>query len=563
MRNPRRLLWLIWACFVIRGVFYSAVLPIWEGYDEPFHFAYLQQFINTGKVPDTSTPFSRELVQSLHLVPLPWILAQEDIPQPALSHDVYWKLPSAERERLQQQFREMLPAWKDEDSPEKGISNYETQQVPLYYLLFYFPLKLMSGLSLASRVFWIRILNILLASCFVPLGYLAAVRILNDKTTALSFLLLITALPELFIDLARVGNESLALPIYSIAVLLALTIVEGPANFRRLPWLGLALSVGLLAKAYFLTALPALLVIVVWCYQRWPQQRGCLVRNAALAGMVLLAVAGPWYWRIHTLTGFWSGQTDEAALRTISRWQLLAQVPHVNWVSGVVSILLPHVWFGGWSFLKFSRPIYLFFGAIILLAFLGICRGALLHLRKKAPPNDWVTVEFGKVLVLLSFYGWFWAGLMYEVLILYVHQGVSATNGWYLYSLIVPEVILLYLGMSAMLPGRSRSWILPGLTSLFALLDLYGLHFLLIPYYTGVISHPAQGRVSEAGFSRLAQVGIAEFASRLHINKPAFLAPGKIIILWTLFLLATVFLVYAAFRMRKAQFSSDADAAET
>jgi len=555
MRKPGLLLWLIWVCFVIRGVFYSAILPIWEGYDEPFHFAYLQQLINYHKVPDTSTPFSTELVQSLHLVPLPWILSQEDVPQPVFSHEAYWRLTPTEREHLQQQIRDMPLAWQREESSEKRLSNYETQQTPLYYLVFYLPLKMMSGLSLTSRVIGLRILNILLASCFLPLGYAVAMRVLNDKNAALSLLLFIAALPELFIDLARVGNESLALVIYSAAVLLALKIVEGPANFRFVPWLGLTLSIGLLAKAYFLTALPALFVIVLWCYWRWPHERVRLLRNATLAAMILLAVAGPWYWRIHTLTGFWSGQTDEAALRSVSRWHLLTQIPHVNWVSGVVSILLPHVWFGAWSFLKFGRPVYLFFGAIILLGLAGIWRGALLHLRKQTPDN-WPRVEVGKVLVLLSFYAWFWAGLMYEVLILYVHQGVSATNGWYLYSLIVPEAILLYLGLSAILPRRFRSWILPTLTGLFALLDVYGLHFLLVPYYTGVISHPLQGRVPEAGLSQLAHVGIAEFARRLDVNKPGFLVPGEIVALWILFLLATIFLVYTAFRLRSGHTSA-------
>ncbi|HTD24387.1 MAG TPA: glycosyltransferase family 39 protein [Terriglobales bacterium] len=555
MKNSRRILLFIWIVFVLRGVFYSAVFPIWEGYDEPFHFAYLQQLIHHGEIPGMSTPMSRELLQSLHVLPLPWVLSQEDLPQPAFSHEAYWKLSGTERERLQKQFREIPPSWGEEDSTEKKISNYETQQMPLYYLVFYFPLKLMPGFSLALRVLVLRFLNVLLASCIVPLGYLVATRVLKDKSPALSLMLLIVALPELFIDLSRVGNESLALVLYTAAVYLALRIVEGPQNFKYFPWLGVVLSLGLLTKAYFLTAVPALFPIIVWCYRQWPRERNRLLKFSTLTGAALLIIAGPWYWRVHTLTGSWSGVTDDVALRSLSRWQILAQVPHVNWAGGIVSILLSHVWFGAWSFLKFNRPVYLFFGLIILLAVLGICRVVLLRLRKNSPDSqaeDRGAIESGKLLVLLSFYAFFWLGLIYDILLVYIHLGVSASTGWYMYSLIVPEAILLYLGLSAVVTKKNRSWILPTLTSLFVLLDLYGLHFLLVPYYTGVISHVGQNRVAAAGAGQLIQVGIAEFARRLSINKPAFLGPAEMIVLWIIFLLATVFLIFAAFGLRKA-----------
>jgi len=552
MKSPRRVLLLIWVCFVLRGVFYSAMFPIWEGYDEAFHFAYLQQLINNQTVPDVRTPFPRELLQSLHVLPLPWRLSQERLPPPFFSHEDYWKLPQVERERLQKQFREMPLSWSRENSAETGISNYETQQMPLYYLLFYLPLKFMSGLSLASRVFLLRILNILLASCFVPIGYLVALRALNNKNLALSVLVFVTALPELFVDLARVGNESLALLIYTVAIYFALKIVEGPQNLKYFPWLGITSGLGLLTKAYFLTALPALLLIVSWCYWQWPREKRRLIKDAALAAAALCIIAGPWYWRVHTLTGSWSGVTDDIAVRSISRWQMLAQVPHVNWVSGIVSILLSHVWFGAWSFLKFSRPVYLFFGLIILLAVLGICRVVLLRLRKNSPDEDSRAIESGKLLVLLSFYAFFWLGLIYDILLIYIHLGISASTGWYMYCLIVPEAILLYLGLSAVVTKKIRSWILPSLTSLFVLLDLYGLHFLLVPYYTGVISHAGQNRVAEAGIGELIHMGIPEFARRLSVNKPAFLGATEIIVLWIIFLFAAVFLIFAAFGLRKA-----------
>src|SRR3981081_307815 len=70
-------------------------------------------------------------------------------------------------------------------------------------------------------------------------------------------------------------------------------------------------------------------------------------------------------------------------------------------------------------------------------------------------------------------------------------EGVSASTGWYIYCLVIPELILAYCGLRAALPSGLHRWILPSLTAAFALLDLYGMHFLLLPYYSGIISHSA------------------------------------------------------------------------
>ncbi len=486
------------------------------------------------------------------MLPLPWKLSQERLPQPFFSHDDYWRLSPAERERLQKQFREIPVAWSRENAVAANLSSYESQQAPLYYLLFYFPLKWMTGFSLASRVFLLRVFNILLASLVVPLGYGVAHSVLKNRNLALSLLALVAALPELFVNVSRVGNESLALVFYTIVFYLALQIVEGPQNFRYFPWLGVTLSLGLLAKAYFLAAIPAFFLMVAWCFWRWPGEGKNLLKKTALATLALLLIAGPWYWRIHTLTGSWSGHTHEAALRSMSRWQMLAQVPHVNWINAGISVLLSHIWFGGWSFLKFTRPVYFFFGFIILLAALGMGRMVLLQFRKGEKANPQAEPSFDKLLVLLSFYAFFWLGLAYDTVVLYIRLGESASSGLYMYSLIVAEAILFYLGLSAVLSRNFRSWILPLLTIFFALLDLSGVHFYLIPYYSGVISHVTQDRVGAASIPQLIRVGIPEFARRLSVNKPAFLGPVEFGVLWMVFLAATVFLIYMTFRLRKA-----------
>src|ERR1700678_3594428 len=90
---PRRsLYWLagIWLCFLVRGLFYSSFLPLWEGYDEWTHFAYIQQLATHGGVlVDPNQLASQEVWVSLQLAPVPWELRSWSAP--FLTEDAYWR----------------------------------------------------------------------------------------------------------------------------------------------------------------------------------------------------------------------------------------------------------------------------------------------------------------------------------------------------------------------------------------------------------------------------------------------------------------------------------------
>ena len=93
--GARRVVLLVWTCFLVRGVFSCVLLPLWEGYDEWAHFAYVQLLASGGGLPALGrTPVSREVAESLSLTPLPY--GHHAIPIPFLTHDAWWKLPSAE-----------------------------------------------------------------------------------------------------------------------------------------------------------------------------------------------------------------------------------------------------------------------------------------------------------------------------------------------------------------------------------------------------------------------------------------------------------------------------------
>src|SRR5205814_8461700 len=83
---------ILWLVFILRGSFYAAILPIWEGYDEPYHFASLQYIVASGTPPSLKTRISREVSASFHVLPLPWMLRLHVISPSLYTHDDFWSL---------------------------------------------------------------------------------------------------------------------------------------------------------------------------------------------------------------------------------------------------------------------------------------------------------------------------------------------------------------------------------------------------------------------------------------------------------------------------------------
>src|SRR5204863_7428758 len=116
---------LIWIAFLVRGAFYSTVIPMWEGLDEFEHFAYVDRLAMLGALPGPEDRVSEEISRTLQLVPLPWRL--QVLAAPSVTHDAYWSLPDAERSRRES----ALKALRVDAHPGSGTEAlYEGKQPP-------------------------------------------------------------------------------------------------------------------------------------------------------------------------------------------------------------------------------------------------------------------------------------------------------------------------------------------------------------------------------------------------------------------------------------------------
>lgn len=520
----------MWLCFLVRGFFYATLLPLWEGYDEHAHFAFVQHVATHAGLPVAAgTRTSREVEESFRLAPMPWMERQSCAP-PCRTHDDYWRLSSEERERRGRQLRSLPPSAARELAATNRLI-YEAHQPPLYYWLLAPPLRATGRMSLPARVVLLRYLTVALASLAIPLGFLLARRALGHETAALGVMALVAAMPELLLNVSRISNESLAIVLYTLLVYLSLRPIESASSAGVL---GAVLGLGVLTKVYFVTAVPALLLVLVWNLRK----QGLL--RAALAFSVAALFSGWWFWRNLRLTGSWSGLMHAVALRDTSAADLLRLVPRVDWRAALDSTFVSHIWFGNWSFLQVRSWMYHFFGYVVIAAALGLL--ALLGRRGDKTLRD-------RLLVLLAFYGFFLLGVGYHVLMTFAVSGSSSSAGWYIYCLVVPEVVLATAGLRALVPERYGTWVLPAATLCFCALELYATHFLLLPYYTGFIAHRPDGALAAFHLGQLRGDGLATLLLRLEENKPAFIGSWFVSIAWLLFLAATLGLVAIQVRL--------------
>src|SRR5579872_6437082 len=98
LRSARmpRMAKLSWLFFLLAGTFISLILPLGEGFDEPWHLSYIQDVAQTGKFPSgPRSHLSVELERFLDLHPMGWRL--HDIFPNLRTEEEYWQRPEEQR----------------------------------------------------------------------------------------------------------------------------------------------------------------------------------------------------------------------------------------------------------------------------------------------------------------------------------------------------------------------------------------------------------------------------------------------------------------------------------
>ena len=402
---PRSATAALYAFGVLNAVLYASLLPLWEGFDEPFHYASVQSLSRRGRFPVLNKAgLSEEIRASLPLAPASHVV-RRNLPQ-VTTFEEYFRLDAAERARRRAALAGIPPRLGD-GAPEDG-TNYEAQQAPLAYLLLAPFDRAWASAALPARIWRLRLVCGLAAVLLGTWATLALARRLGAGpgfAHAAAFLLLCSQM--WYAASAHVANDWLALPLMPVLLLAAVAYKDAP-SVRGAACLGLALAAGLLAKAYYLALVPLPLVLVS---RRW--------RDGVALAVPVVLLAGPWYLRNWVLYGNLTGLIDTITRHGLG--EVAGAALRIPWGRATAAYARWALWTGNNSFATFSAA------TLNILLLLGLAAAAcgLYAAWKRRPAAREAVLAAGILL--------FCAVLVYSTSNLYLTFGEAAFGGgnWY------------------------------------------------------------------------------------------------------------------------------------
>jgi hypothetical protein len=440
------------------------VLPLWEGFDEPFHYAYVQFIARSRAIPVMNrTSISQEIRESLNAVPVSRLLSQ--VVPGSLSFEEWSKLSEAQKLARRSRLQLLTIAM---GARSDTIVNYEAQQAPLAYFVCAPFDWLLSALALPARIFCLRLLGTIAAtaSIFFAVWQLSnALAVTGVFRTACLAVIFETQM--LWASVAHVGNDWFAIPL-TVWLLAQLIATAYNSNSKNVLILSVLFAAGLLAKAYFLAFAPLLLFFIISLLLA----RRISWKTAAISTALVAGAAAPWYLRNLLLYGSLSATQQSVA--GVGLREAVAAFPHIYWFRSLGEFAMWSLWTGNWSFLSFSKATLWTELLLLSVAFLAY----LLHIRRITRAELWALA--GCLL--------FGCGLVYQTCVTWVHTAGESTHPepWYGPGVLVVLIVLCFRGLS--LTATAGRIIAAALSMIAAWIAAMTYIAKLLPYYGAAVT---------------------------------------------------------------------------
>lgn len=194
---------------IVNAVLYSTLLPLWEGFDEPFHFGYVQAIANGTGFPDPRhSHLSEEVARSIVLAPAS-LSVKRNLPD-VTAYPEFFSLPDGDRQARRRQLYRIDPALRWQPS---NYLNYEGLQAPVAYMILALPERAFARIPLPRRVLILRIIAASLASVLLFFGtarLAARLELPPPYSEALAFCVFSSQM--IWATVAHVGNDWFAVP---------------------------------------------------------------------------------------------------------------------------------------------------------------------------------------------------------------------------------------------------------------------------------------------------------------------------------------------------------------
>jgi hypothetical protein len=456
--------WLFLALGLANAVLYSNLQPLWEGFDEPFHYAFVEHVSTRGALPEFGAAhLALDVEESLRLAPAS-APVRANLPY-VMTYSEYFALSDAERQARRARLWRIPVEWREQVLAGANM-NYEAQQAPLAYLVLA-PLDMLWAREpLPMRVLRLRLFCAVSAVLLTFAAALALARRLEMDRAATSLMLLLLMCAQMFYaSTAHVANDWLSVGL-SAWLFVALACYLRAPTLRTAMWLGAIAGLGVLTKVYFLAwaaaATLAVLAAVV--------QRRASIRQAAAFAFAAFALAAPWFARnLHVYGSF---SVMQQTMRGVTTGDILRAAIALPWGETIAAQLRSALWTGNSSFTTFSRSTL-----NLILVLLAIALAAwLLSLprARRGAIESWTALAVGV----------FCLALAYACAVFHVHRmDLPHLMPWHTVAAFLPLACLAASGLR-----RTRVWGKFAAAALilgFVYLNVATYALKLIPQYAG------------------------------------------------------------------------------
>ncbi len=411
---------------ILNAILYASLLPLWDGFDEAFHYGYVQTLSRQTALPVLNkTCLSEEIWQSLRIAPAGRPV-KRNLPM-VVPFDEYFRLDRSSRRNLRAQLENLPPGSGDVNTQ---MLNYEAQHPPLAYALLAAPDAVLKHLPLPLRVWCLRLICAIAAAVAAALIALRLARQLGVPAAYAHAAVFVVLSSQMFYAAtAHVTNDWLTVPLFAVVISTAIELYKEPRIGSALLF-ALSLTAGLLTKASFLALVPFAFGLVLAASVK----RKLSLRTALVIAGVVLFLAGPWYLRNLLLYGNLSGMQETAGGVPIR--SMASAAWHLPWLTALVATARASLWTGNNSFTAYSaRTTLVMLGLIALGIVLYVWRWG----RQTVAERITVTACFC--------YG---AALAYTAITTFwSSRGAAATAApWLVQPLLIPGWCLIFLGLS-------------------------------------------------------------------------------------------------------------------
>jgi hypothetical protein len=433
------------------GLGYLAMMPVFEGADEPEHYSYIRQIAATETIPNLGSSYL-DLAYADYLGPRAYSVAHPPFDS-GMVYSKFFGLPS-----LVASYRRM---YREAPSPASFRPsheiNQEAQHPPLYYMLMAPLVEVLGRLSFVTQIFIMRMVSFFLAVTGVAFGLLAVktagtTRQIDQAT--IGFFLYPIILPMFFPEFARIGNDALCIFLVGVLAYLLSSWRRDESNIQTSLAIGVALGLGLLTKAFFIPITAALATFLL--VRRRLDKGDAATKARRLLSLLCMfypavLIGGWWYLGRLAVFGELSGAVDAITLGHQGGMiaGLKAHFTFFGLTWGIVSTIATFSW-GGTGSATFV-PLRVQIPLLALIVWIFSAYVTELNKLQKAD-FAWLPVW------LFALFG---AGLFYHLLTGLALDGTGQTPGWYLHILMPFTAPAIGIGVCSLLQkARARPFVI-------------------------------------------------------------------------------------------------------